>query len=102
REGRQQGLAPLQQSVKESRLVGNIPEYEASLAKDNIVQVRNSYRHSQEFKFLHHYLASENEYGNRRFREQIRASQQGHFDFEDSIRSEEYLFGANTTRTMVP
>src|SRR5690606_26504113 len=41
-------------------------------------------------------------YGNRRFREQIRASQQGHFDFEDSIRSEEYLFGANTTRTMVP
>lgn len=102
REGKQQGLAPIQQTVKESRLVGNIPEFETSLAKDNIVQIRNSYRHSQEFKFIHHYVASENEYGNRRFLQQIRASQQGQFDFEDSIRSEEYLFGANTTRTGIP
>lgn len=102
REERKQGLAPIQQSVKENRLVGDIPEFESSLAKENILQVRNSYRHSQEFKFIHHYISSESEYGNKRYLNQIKNSQEGQFDYEDAIRSEEFLFGANTTRTIVP
>lgn len=102
REERKQGLAPIQQTVRENRLVGEMPEFESALAKDNIVQLRNSYRHSQEFKLLHHYISSENEYGNKRFLAQIQNSQEGQFDFEDAIRSQEYLFGANTTRTIVP
>lgn len=102
REERKQGLAPIQQSEKKNRLVGEMPEFESSLAKDNIVQVRNSYRHSQEFKLLHHFISAENEYGNKRFLGQIRNSQIGQFDYEDALRSEEYLFGANTTRTIVP
>ena len=102
RESKEQGLSPLQSSEKTNRLVGDLPEYEAALAKDNIIQVRNSYRHSQEFKFVHHFIASENEYGNKRFINQIQRNQAGFFDYEDSIRSQEFLFGANTTRTVVP
>lgn len=102
RESKEQGLAPLRKEEKTKKLVGELPEFESELSKENIVQVRNSYRHSQEFKFIHHYISSENEYGNARFIDQIRTDQAGQFDYEDSVRSEEYLFGANTTRTIVP
>jgi LPS-assembly protein len=102
RSRREQGLTPIKQSKKENRLIGNIPVFESELARENITQVRNSYRHSMEFKFLHHYIASENEYGNSQFINQIIGNQQGWFDSEDAIRSQEYLFGANATRTIVP
>lgn len=102
RESKEQGLTPLRSEEKTNRLVGDIPEYESALSKDNIIQVKNSYRHSQEFKFIHHYISSENEYGNKRFINQIQTNQAGFFDYEDAVRSQEYLFGANTTRTVVP
>lgn len=101
-DSREQGLSPLQKDEKTTRLVGELTQFESALAKDSIVQMRNSYRHSQEFKFIHHYISSEKEYGNRRFLEKIRTTQDAHFDYEDALRSEEYLFGANTTRTVVP
>jgi LPS-assembly protein len=102
RDSREQGLSPIQKDEKPNRLVGDLMEFESALAKENIVQVRNSFRHSQEFKFIHHYISSENLYGNKKFEDQIRSSQDGQFDFEDAVRSEEFLFGANTTRTGVP
>jgi len=101
REKKEQGLTPLKTAEKSNRLIGEVNTFESELARENIVQVRNSYRHSQEFKFLHHYITSGDEYGNKQFRSQI-DKYEGWFDYEDSIRSEEYLFGANTTRTMVP
>lgn len=101
RESKEQGLSPIQKEEKENRLVGDLPEFESELSRDNIVQIHNSYRHSQEFKFVHHYISSQNEYGNRQFLNQIN-EQAGQFDFEDAVRSEEFLFGANTTRTVVP
>jgi LPS-assembly protein len=103
RESKEQGLAPIQKVEKSSRLVGDLPEFEAELSKDNIIQVRNSYRHSQEFKFVHHFISSENTYGNKRFLNQIQAGNQaGVFDFEDTIRSQEYLFGSSVSRTIIP
>lgn len=101
RESKVQGLTPLQENEKTNRLVGELPEFESELSKDNIIQFRNSYRHSQEYKFIHHFIASEKEYGNKRFLNQIQR-QDGQFDYEDAIRSEEFLFGANTTRTVIP
>lgn len=101
REKKEQGLAPLKKVEKKNRLVGDLPTFESELARDNIVQVRNSYRHSQDFKFIHHYITSENTYGNPRWRKQI-DEYQGWFDYEDSIRSKEFQFGANTTRTIIP
>lgn len=110
REKNEQGLTPIQTTEKENRLVGDLPAFESELSKENIVQMKNSYRHSQEFKFIHHYITSENEFGNKRFLAQIQADKQnptssnqsGLFDFEDAKRSEEFLFGANTTRTLIP
>lgn len=101
REKKEQGLSPLKSTTKSNRLIGKLDTFETELTKENIVQVRNSYRHSQEFKALHHYIASENEYGNKRFSNQI-SRYEGWFDYEDAIRSEEFMFGANTTRTMIP
>lgn len=101
REKKEQGLSPLKTSEKSNRLIGEIETFESDLAKDTIVQVRNSYRHTQEFKTLHHYITSENEYGNERFSNQI-ANSTGWFDYEDAIRSEEFLGGANTTRILIP
>lgn len=101
RESKEQGLAPLQKSEKSNRLIGEIPEFESVLSKDAIVQVRHSYRHSQEFKLIHHYISSQNDFGNKTFGNQINTNL-GWFDYEDARRSEEFLFGANTTRTLVP
>lgn len=95
-----QSLSPIQKESRPNRLVGKLKDYDSALAKDSILQVRNSYRHSQEYKVIHHFIASENEYGNKRFSTQIK-DQFGHFDYEDALRSEEYLFGANT-RTIIP
>jgi len=102
RENKEQGLRPIQKVEKENRLVGEMPKFESELAQESIVLTRNGYRHSQEFKFIHHYLASENNYGNQRFIDQIRDSQAGWFDYEDAIRSREFLFGSTTTRTIIP
>ncbi len=101
RERKEQGLKPLQATEKYNYLVGEIEPFESDLAKDYIVQVRNSYKHIQEYKLLHHYISSESEYGNKRFSNQIR-SNTGWFDYEDAVRSEEFLFGSNTTRTLIP
>lgn len=102
RERKEQGLKPLQQTEKKNRLIGEIPEFEADLVQENVTQVRKSYRHSQEFKLIHHYITGENEYGNERFLAQIRASQAGLFDFEDAIRREEFKFGSQSTSTIIP
>lgn len=101
REDREQGLTPIQKAEKSNRLIGEVSTFESEFVQDTIVQVRNSYRHSQEFKVLHHYIPSENAYGNKRFANQINRYE-GWFDYEDAFRSEEFLFGANTTRTIIP
>jgi LPS-assembly protein len=102
RANKEQGLTPLRQVEKESRLIGEVPAYQSALASENIIQVRNSYRHSQQYKFIHHFISTENEYGNERFLNQIKASRQGQFDYEDSIRSREYLSGSAVMRTTIP
>lgn len=101
RDQKEQGLTPLKEEKKENRLVGHVPEFQADLAKDTIIQLKNSYRHSQEYKFIHHYIASGNEYGNTRFNNQLN-SFSGWFDYEDAIRSKEFQFGSSATRTIIP
>ncbi|HLT21849.1 MAG TPA: hypothetical protein VKZ84_00330, partial [Bacteriovoracaceae bacterium] len=98
----QRGLIPIKKEKRESNLIGETPKFERSLVRENFTQVRASYRHAQEFKLIHHYMTSENEYGNKRFIDQIQTSQVGWFDYEDAIRSQEFLFGADTTRTLIP
>ncbi len=98
---REGGPRPLSRPQRERKLVGKLPSYDLSLTDELVAVPRHSYRHSQEFKFIHHYITAENESGNPAFLTQIR-SNTGWFDYTDAIRSEEALLGANTTRTLIP
>jgi len=102
REKKEQGLTPLKQTQKNNRLIGEMPEFTTQLASETITQIKNSFRHAQEFKFIHHYISSDSLYGSDRFISQIRSGQSGWFDYEDSIRAEEFLFGSAATRTIIP
>ncbi|MCO4755872.1 MAG: LPS-assembly protein LptD, partial [Bacteriovoracaceae bacterium] len=51
---------PEKKDKKNGDLVGHIPDFEESLTEDSIVVVKNSYRHSQEFKFIHHLITDSN------------------------------------------
>ncbi len=102
RENKEQGLSPIQKTEKDNRLVGDMPRFESELAQESLLLTRNGYRHSQEYKFLHHYIASDNTYGNKQFINQIKDGQAGWFDYEDAIRSQEFKFGSNATRTIIP
>lgn len=85
----------------DTNLIGTIPPFEQSLTKDSITYIKNSYRHSQEFKFLHHMIVHSKEDGNAVFREQIN-SNGGWFDYEDAIRKNVFSLGTNATRTSIP
>lgn len=84
-----------------SKLVGQLPDFESSITDDQVKVARQAYRHSQEYKFIHHFISSENSSGNARFLDQIEGSS-GWFDYNDAVRSREYLLGANLTRTTIP
>lgn len=100
-DGQYAGPKPLSRSRGQRRLVGKLPPFETSVKDEGVVVSRHAYRHSQEFKFIHHYITNESENGSDRFLSQIE-SNSGWFDYSDAIRSQEYLLGANITRTIVP
>jgi LPS-assembly protein len=102
RDNKEQGLRPIQKSEKENRLIGDLPKFETDLAQESLLLTRNGYRHAQEFKFLHHYITSQNTYGNKQFINQINQGQAGWSDYEDAIRSKEFLSGSTATRTIIP
>jgi len=85
----------------QDHLVGSLPTFEKSLTEESILFVKNSYRHSQEFKFMHHLIAHSDEIGNAKFRSQIDESG-GWFDYQDAIREEEFSKGSNSTRQDIP
>jgi LPS-assembly protein len=82
-------------------MIGVLPDYEQSLTDETFIQVKNSYRHSQEFKFIHHYIANSFETGNQDFENQIQ-SVNGWFDYQDAILEDQADVGSNLTRTLIP
>lgn len=86
---------------KNDDLVGSIPKFEDTLTQESIKFVKNSYRHSQEFKFIHHWLSNTDENGNRIFLNQINSST-GWFDYDDALKEDVYNIGAFQTRTQIP
>jgi LPS-assembly protein len=99
--GQSVGPKPLTRTVKRRKMVGKLPSFEGSLTDEEVPIARHAYRHSQEYKFIHHFITAENESGNKDFVNQLQTNT-GWFDYADAIRSQEYLLGANTTRTVVP
>jgi LPS-assembly protein len=81
-------------------LIGSLPSFDDSLTEDYVVQSRNSYRHSQEFKLKHFYTTESRTKGNETFNNQIQ-SVKGLFDYNDAIRTKENLVGSNLTRTTI-
>lgn len=96
-----EGPKTLLTTTKGRKLVGTLPDFNTSLTEDTVPIQRHAYRHSQEFKFVHHYITGQNLSGSRRFQDQIQTNR-GWFDYTDAIRSKEYLLGSNTTRTIIP
>lgn len=90
-----------QDKIKFKDLIGKIPSFENSLTQDSIRFVKNSYRHSQEFKFLHHLIANSDEQGNQTFRKQLNTNTSW-FDYDDGIKKDVYSIGAFQTRTQIP
>jgi LPS-assembly protein len=81
-------------------MIGELPMFEVNFTDGQVLMPKNSYKHNQEFKFIHHYLADEEWSGNQRYFNQIQTSA-GWADYVDAIRSREFLQGSNITRTQV-
>ncbi len=73
-----------QKNVLSRRVIGELPEFESSIVKEKFKVLRNSYRHSQEYKFIHHKLVHSSENGSQAFRDQI-SSEEGWFDYRDAV-----------------
>jgi len=82
-------------------MIGMVPYFDRSVGDDALTVVKNSYRHSQEFKFIHHYISNSHESGNEKFLEQIQSSE-GWFDYQDAILEDQADVGSNSTRTIIP
>ncbi len=74
----------IQQNVLSRSVIGELPEFESSIVKEKFKVLRNSYRHSQEYKFIHHKLVHASENGNQAFNDQV-SSEEGWFDYRDAI-----------------
>lgn len=88
-------------TTDDKSLIGMVPSFENSLTDDSLTVIKNSYRHSQEFKFIHHYIAHSDESGNAFFDDQIQSAQ-GWFDYQDAILENQADVGSNLTRTIIP
>ena len=86
---------------KNSSLIGNLPDLESTISQNFITVSKNSYRHSQDFKLIHHRITSQGESGNERFRNQIRTNE-GWFDLRDATLGDLQELEANETRRTIP
>ena len=87
--------------VAGEKTIGSLPDFESALTQDQVKIVKNSYRHSQEYKFLHHFITASETNGNERFNNQI-SSTDGWFDYRDAIQADIATIGSNATRTIIP
>lgn len=85
---------------KNQETIGILPRWDNQYFSEDELISHSSYRHIQNFKIKHYYLAGQSEKGNGRFLQQISRSE-GWFDYDDALREEEYLLGKNDTRTQL-
>jgi hypothetical protein len=88
-----------QQEVRE-KILGELETFSIKGAQKVKSTAFKSYKHSQKFNFIHHYIPGEDDSGNPKFANQINNSS-GWFDFYDSIRSLEFSRGDRQTRTQI-
>ncbi|MAX65418.1 MAG: hypothetical protein CME66_00625 [Halobacteriovoraceae bacterium] len=88
-------------NVLNSTIIGDLPGIESIYTKEKIDVKRNSYRHSQEFKFIHHQLVHGKEHGNETFNEQIK-NEEGWFDYRDAITEDLLTLNSDEARIKIP
>jgi LPS-assembly protein len=84
-----------------SNIIGKLPNLENSISEDFIKIAKNSYRHSQEYKFIHHRLTSQSKVGNKNFLSQL-GTDEGWFDLNDAILGDLEQIESNETRKTIP
>jgi len=83
------------------KLIGELPTFGGALTKENINVKSHSYRHSQDFRFIHHRILSSDENGNEKFENQIK-QETGWFDYRDAVVRQLDELQSNETRTSIP
>jgi LPS-assembly protein len=78
--------------------IDRIPPFDQSLTDDFYLVRKNSYRHVQEVKLNHYFIADEKLTGRESFKKQI-TSEAGQFDYRDSIRSQSHVLGDVRSQT---
>ena len=89
------------ENVLSSNVLGSLPSLNKSINNKEILVVQNSYRHAQEFRFIHHQLLHSDENGNQQFLDQIK-KQEGWFDYRDAIREDIQNLESNEARQTIP
>ncbi len=82
------------------KTIGKLPKFSQEEAEKAQEVIYKGYKHIQNYKFIHHFIPGEREWGNQRFKSQI-SNIEGWFDYQDSIRSQEFLIGQKETRTQI-
>jgi LPS-assembly protein len=82
-------------------LINGIAPYSFDEISQTQMVTKESYKHGQEIKLIHHYIAMDGEFGNQKFANQIQESE-GWFDYWDSRRRDEARLGENQTKTQIP
>ena len=83
--------------LKNKKLIGDLPNWDDSFFDNDRLVSHSAYRHVQDIRLKHYYIAGEHESGNTTFFNQVRSAE-GWFDYDDALRREEYLLGSNDTR----
>ncbi len=88
------------QEVNKANLISLLPRFEDKTRDNEVTIVKNSYRHSQEYRFIHHFISETSWEGNEQFYTQIQDSV-GWFDQVDSLRDQQASSGSfQTSRTL--
>lgn len=95
------GLSENKEKKIKGNTIGELPDFGGALTKESIKVKSHSYRHSQDFKFIHHRIVSSDENGNSRFESQIN-EESGWFDYRDAVIRRLDELQSNETRTSIP
>jgi LPS-assembly protein len=86
---------------KDNKYVGELPDLDEVYKNKLITMNKNSYKHSLELKLVHHQIHNDGFSGNDAFRTQIKTNE-GWFDYEDALKSEEAILGGTQSRQLIP
>jgi LPS-assembly protein len=96
----EQSLVPTQK-LDSQTTIGILPNLKNNKENSVVINLNNSYRHSQVYKVKHYYLSDQKFNGNAKFRNQIE-NDDGQFDYVDAIRSKEHLTSQTTAQDSLP